>query len=251
MKTGKHLVISIIFALCVLSVSSCSANGDKTSQAAGNLQFTIESTAGIPLDGVKVVSEEEPEGQLKVTGITGDTGIITFDNISVGEYKFYISRFDYLPVEVLLTVKKDQPNNINIKLTAEETSTTTITTTPARISFIDLSANPENYNGKYITIDGYWFSGFEIAVLAERFEASDFAEGNVRPAGIMIWATGALSEDVSNKLYLQENNATGYPAYYGKVELTGVLEYGSEYGHLNSYSYLLTIHESQWIDWAP
>jgi hypothetical protein len=251
MKTGKYIITLIISALCVWFISSCSVNGDITTKTTGELQFTIESTAGVPLWGAKVVSEEQPEGQLKVTGITGDTGIVAFKDLVFGEYKFYISRFDYLPVEVLLTVMEDQPNNINIKMTAEENPATTITTTPERISFTDLTADPESYNGKYITIDGYWFSGFEIAVLTERLEASDFAEGNVRPAGIMIWATGALSEDVSNKLYLQENNATGYPAYYGKVELTGVLEYGSEYGHLNSYSYLLTIHESQWIDWAP
>jgi hypothetical protein len=136
-------------------------------------------------------------------------------------------------------------------MTAENGSTTTITTTPERISFADFAADPENYNGQYITIEGYWFSGFEIAVLAERLEASGFAEGNVQPAGIKIWVSGGLSEDVSNKLYLQENNATGYPSDYGKVEFPGILEYGGEYGHMNSYLYLLTINESAWIDWEP
>jgi hypothetical protein len=82
----------------------------KTSQSSGNLQFTIESTTGIPLSGAKVVSEEQPEGQLKVTGITGDSGIVSFNDLPARDYKFYISRFDYLPVEVLLTVIEDQPN---------------------------------------------------------------------------------------------------------------------------------------------
>jgi hypothetical protein len=120
----------------------------------------------------------------------------------------------------------------------------------SEVSFADLAANPQDYNGKEITIEGYWFDGFEIAVLAERLEPSSFVEGNVQPAGIKIWATG-LSGEVSNKLYLQENDYTGYPAHYGKVELTGILEYGGEYGHLNSYSYRITISESKWIEWNP
>jgi hypothetical protein len=251
MSVKKYLLLLLIFALIALPVSACSVNGETTDVTKGNLQFYIESNTGIPLWGAKVVSEEEPDGQLKVTGITGDSGIVTFNNIAAGEYKFYISRFDYFPVEVLLTIPEDQQKEINIKMTAEQSATTTITTSPARITFADLAANPENYNGQYITIEGYWFSGFEITVLTERLGASGFAEGNVQPAGIKIWATGGLSEEVSGKLYIQDNNATGYPAYYGKVELTGILEYGGEYGHMNSYSYLLTIHESAWIDWEP
>jgi len=60
-----------------------------------------------------------------------------------------------------------------------------------------------------------------------------------------------LSEEVSGKLYLQDNNVTGYPAHYGKVELTGTPEYGGEYGHMNSYSYRLNIYESRWTDSTP
>ncbi len=119
---------------------------------------------------------------------------------------------------------------------------------PTVISFASLSENPESYNGKNITIEGYWFDGFEITVLAERLEPSSFADGNMQPAGIKIWVVGGLSEDVSNRLHLQENNATGYPAHYGKVELTGMLEYGGKYGHLNSYSYRLNISESRWVE---
>ncbi|MDD4923375.1 MAG: hypothetical protein PHF74_00885 [Dehalococcoidales bacterium] len=251
MAIKKYLMLFLIFTLCVLSASACSVSDETISKTTGNLQFYIENNSGIPLWGAKIVSEEQPEGQLKVTGITGDSGIVTFKNIAAGEYKFYISRFDYFPVEVLLTVLEGQQKEINIKMTVEQSATNTITTSPARTSFANLAANPESYNGKYIIIEGYWFSGFEIVTLAERLEASDFAEGNVQPAGIKIWISSGLSQEVSDKLYLQENNATGYPAYYGKVELTGVLEYGGEYGHLNSYSYLLTIYESLWIDWEP
>jgi hypothetical protein len=251
MSGKKWLLLFVVFALCVLSVPGCASKDITTTKTLGNLQFYIESNSGIPLWGAKVVSEEEPDGQLKVTGITGNSGIVTFNNITTGEYKFYVSRFDYFPVEVLLTVLEGQTKEVDIKMTLENTSTTTITTEPARISFTDLAANPESHNGKYITIEGYWFDGFEIAVLAERLEPANFPEGNLQPAGIKIWATGGLGEEVSSQLYLQANNPTGYPAHYGKVELTGIFEYGGTYGHMNSYSYQLTIYEAQWIQWAP
>jgi len=119
------------------------------------------------------------------------------------------------------------------------------------INFADLAANPQNYNGKEIAITGYWFDGFEIAVLAEKLEETDFPAGNLRPAGIKIWMAGGLPEDIGTKLYLQENDITGYPAHYGKLKLSGTLEYGEGYGHLNSYAYRLTIYEAQWLEWSP
>lgn len=241
----------MVSVFCVFTISACSIDDNTMANLTGNLQFYIKNNAGSPLWGAKVVSEEQPEGQLKVTGITGDSGTVIFNDIAAGDYKFYISRFDYFPVEVLLTVLEGQQKEININMTAEQSITSTITTSPARISFTDLAANPESYTGKYVTIEGYWFDGFEIAVLAERLEASDFAEGNVQPVGILIWTVGGLSEEVSGKLYLQDNNVTGYPAHYGKVDLTGTLEYGGEYGHMNSYSYRLNIYESLWIDLTP
>ena len=251
MSIKKRLLLLLVSVLCVFTISACSIDDSTTAKVTGNLQLYIKNNAGSPLWGAKVVSEEQPEGQLKVTGMTGDSGIVIFNDIAAGDYKFYISRFDYFLVEVLLTVLEGQQKEISISMTAEQSTTSTITTSPARISFADLAANPESYTGKYVTIEGYWFDGFEIAVLAERLEASDFAEGNMRPAGILIWATGGLSEEISSKLYLQGNNATGYPAHYGKVELTGTLEYGGEYGHMNSYSYRLNIYKSRWIDLTP
>jgi hypothetical protein len=122
---------------------------------------------------------------------------------------------------------------------------------PAKVAFSDLISNAERYDGKNIIIEGYWFDGFEIVVLAERLEPSNFASGNVQPGGVKIWIKGGLSEEVSSQLILQPDNPTGYPAHYGKVELTGKLEYGGEYGHMNAYEYRLTIAESRLLPWNP
>lgn len=111
----------------------------------------------------------------------------------------------------------------------------------SEITFSNLESGPETYADKVITIDGYWFDGFEIAVLAERLEADDFAPGNLKPRGILIWIKGGLSEEVREHLYPQTENVTGYPAHYGKVRLEGKLEYGGNYGHLNSYRFQLEL----------
>jgi hypothetical protein len=122
---------------------------------------------------------------------------------------------------------------------------------PAEVTFADLVSNPEAYHDKEIIIDGYWFDGFEIVVLAERLKDDDYTQGNLKPAGALIWIQGGLSEEVLGGLYLQPNNPTGYPAHYGKIRLTGTLEYGGQYGHLGAYEYRLTIHDSETLPWNP
>jgi hypothetical protein len=69
--------------------------------------------------------------------------------------------------------------------------------------------------------------------------------GNVQPAGTKIWVQGGLPEEVRKELVLQTDNPTGYPAHYGKVELTGTLEYGSKYGHMDAYQYRLTVQSAK------
>jgi hypothetical protein len=48
----------------------------------GNLVFKVIDSTGKPLAGAKVVSEEQPDGQLKVTGMTDTNGTVTFNNMS-------------------------------------------------------------------------------------------------------------------------------------------------------------------------
>jgi len=133
------------------------------------------------------------------------------------------------------------------------------TTIPASISptiiagdfFTQIAAEPEKYNGQAVSFTGFYFSGFEITVVCESLEPQEGWQGNYTPGGIEIWATGSFPESVVSKLYVQPNNPTGYPAYYGKVEITGVFEYGGKYGHMDAYHYLLNITEVKLVDWKP
>ncbi len=127
------------------------------------------------------------------------------------------------------------------------------TTTPAGSSvfFAQLAANPGKYNGQTVTFEGYYFSGFEIAVLCENLIPEEGWAGNYMPDGIKIWATGSFPDAVKSKLYVQPNNPTAYPAYYGKVQATGTLSHGGKYGHMDAYQYQITIADIKLLDWKP
>lgn len=125
------------------------------------------------------------------------------------------------------------------------------TTTTTGDFFAQIKGTPEKYNGQTVTFTGFYFSGFEIAVVCETLEPQEGWDGNYIPGGTMIWATGSFPENMKSKLYVQSNNPTGYPAYYGKVEVTGVYEYGSKYGHMDAYHYQLNITGVKMVDWKP
>ena len=244
--------IFMLFLIAIISgifLTGCA----KTTTVTGNtnLRVTVFGVAHQPLQGAKVVSDSQPDRQLKVTGLTGVDGIVVFQNIKPGNYDFYISRFDYNQTQFSVTVNPGQTSEIPVYLVLTNPTSTTPTTTPSQVTFAQLTAAPANYNNQVITIEGFWFDGFEIEVLTERLIPSDFAPGNVQPDGVKIWVKNGLPEDVSQQLYLQPNNPTGYPAHYGKVEITGVLEYGGQYGHMNAYQYQLTMQSAKLIAWNP
>ena len=92
----KRLFLFIaIFSILGLTLAGCSGPSSST----GNLLVRVEGPDGAALAGAKVVSNTQPEGQLKVTGITGEDGTVTFSDIKTGEYEFYVSRFDYVQQE--------------------------------------------------------------------------------------------------------------------------------------------------------
>ncbi len=118
---------------------------------------------------------------------------------------------------------------------------------PTKVDFAQMVKEPARYTGKLISVQGYWFDGFEISVLAQRLGPSSFRPGNVQPEGELIWAKNGLPENVTQGLSLQPENPTGYPAHYGQVELTGLFEYGGQYGHLGAYRYQLTVRSAKLI----
>jgi hypothetical protein len=86
----------------------------------GDLQFKVTDLSGNPLPGAKVVSEEQPEGQLKVTGMTDYSGTVTFKDNKPGEYRFYVSGAGFL-----------QQNNVAAAVANGQTSSVAVKMTPA------------------------------------------------------------------------------------------------------------------------
>ena len=248
----KFLVVPGLFLfLIILLMPGCSDPVTTTVLNTGSIQFQVDDVANNPLRGVKIVSNTQPDGQMKLSSLSDERGIVLFKDIKPGDYEFYVNPPDYYPHEIATTVIPGQAANIKIQLTSSIPSPTTPAPSPLAVTFAQLVAEPEKYNGQAITIEGFWFDGFEIAVLAERLEPANFEPGNVQPKGALIWIKGGLPETISNQLYLQPNNPTGYPAHYGKVELTGTLEYGNKYGHMNAYQYQLTVQSAKLLPYSP
>jgi hypothetical protein len=59
----------------------------------GELDVLVKNANNEPLAGAKVVSSAQPDGQLKVTGITNSEGKVIFKDIKPGNYEFYVSYY--------------------------------------------------------------------------------------------------------------------------------------------------------------
>jgi hypothetical protein len=85
----------------------------------GNLQIKAIDPSYEPLYGVKVVSEEQPNGQLKVTGLTDTDGMVTFTEVKPGIYRFYASSADYTQARMEVNVIGSQTNSFTIRMTSD------------------------------------------------------------------------------------------------------------------------------------
>jgi hypothetical protein len=211
-------MLKIIFivgvGLLLLSlIAGCVSHSTTLVSGTGEIIIHVNGIDNSALQGAKVVSDKQPNGQVKLTGLTDTDGTVLFQNVKQGEYEFYISRFDYYQTQVLFTVNEGQTTNIPIKMTTSIPPVTTSPTDAQVVTFAQLTSEPEKYDKQTITIKGFWFDGFEIVVLAERLEPSSFAPGNIQPAGTKIWVKNGLPEEVRKELFTQPNNPTGYPAH--------------------------------------
>jgi hypothetical protein len=116
---GKKLffVCLVVAALTAVAVGCQPSHSTQTLPiGTGNLHVLVLGADNGPLGGAKVISNEQPEGQLKVTGITGADGTVTYNNIKAGEYEFYVSRFDYEQKEFGVNVLSGQTTDFTITL---------------------------------------------------------------------------------------------------------------------------------------
>jgi hypothetical protein len=117
------------------------------------------------------------------------------------------------------------------------------------VAFDHLCANPGHYNGKYVTIEGFYFHGFEVVVLSERLEYSACAKGHLTPEGRMAWIEGEIPREVYDQLYQQA--MMGPEERYGKLKLTGEFQCGGKYGHLGAYNSQIIPMEVVLLQWSP
>ena len=116
---------------------------------------------------------------------------------------------------------------------------------PREVSFGQLTANLASYNGKEIVLEGYYFNGFEIQVIAEGLKSSGYAEGHLIPEGKMLWVNGGIPIDIYDHLHQQ--SIMGPLERYGKIKITGKFEYGGQYGHLGGYDSQITPTKVEFI----
>jgi hypothetical protein len=117
------------------------------------------------------------------------------------------------------------------------------------VSFDQLFSSPDQYRDKFVTVEGFYFSGFEIVALSEMLEYSGYAEGHLEPRGRMVWIEGGIPKEVYDLLHRQQ--MMGPLERYGKVRVEGKFEYGAEYGHLGGYNAQITPLEIELLQWSP
>jgi Carboxypeptidase regulatory-like domain len=83
----------------------------------GNLKVSVIDSSGNAVWGAKVVSEAQPGGQLKITGITQqEQGGVVFDGIKSGNYSLQISCAGFAPQTLGVYVRGGQTENVTVTL---------------------------------------------------------------------------------------------------------------------------------------
>lgn len=113
----KRIGFFLIVALLIAGFLGCAG-------ANGNLHVQVVGQGGAVVTGAKVVSNTQPADQLKVTGITGTDGSVTYNEIASGEYSFYITAANYQQQDFSVKVSGGKTNSITITLTPTSPPTT-------------------------------------------------------------------------------------------------------------------------------
>lgn len=96
------LIIMLVLAITGFMLGGCGSVNT-------SLEVIVTDYSGVPLNGAKVVSLSQPEGQLKLTGITTKaSNKVTFKDIKAGEYQIQISAADYVSQIIDITVESEQ-----------------------------------------------------------------------------------------------------------------------------------------------
>lgn len=112
-------------------------------------------------------------------------------------------------------------------------------------SFLDLVASPDQFAGKEVTTQAYYFwspqtSGLLAESVSREKTPEDAAGLDPRPTGKII-ALDGFPPDLSAQINVGENNSY----VWGLVELTGTVETGGPWGPNGEYQQHITIKDGQ------
>jgi len=111
-----------------------------------------------------------------------------------------------------------------------------------------LFANPGKYNGKTVTLEAFYFHGWETIVLSERVEPSGYAPGHLVPKGRLIWVESGIPKEIYDALYVQQ--MMGPAERIGKLKVKGKFEYGGKYGHVGGFDAQIVPSEVELLPWS-
>lgn len=114
----KAILSVIMLVGTLLAVVHVGCSGPKAESGMGTLRVLVVSDTNVPLAGAKVISNTQPEGQLKVTGSTREDGYAVYERIKPGRYEFYVSRFDYEQKDFSIEVVGGRATEVTVTLTA-------------------------------------------------------------------------------------------------------------------------------------
>jgi hypothetical protein len=117
------------------------------------------------------------------------------------------------------------------------------------VTFAGLFTKPESYNEKTITIEGYFWQGWETIVFAEELDYFMSSRRALAPGGRMMWVEGGIPKDVYDRLYVQSGPAGD--ERFGKVKVTGTFRYGGKYGHVGGFNAEIAPVSVTLLDWTP
>lgn len=82
-------------AMVQIAVGPTLATNSTTSNSTGTLQLRVQDSNGNFLSDAMVTSTAQPQGMKVLSGITNETGCVTFRNVTIGSYTFLITKEGY------------------------------------------------------------------------------------------------------------------------------------------------------------
>ena len=117
------------------------------------------------------------------------------------------------------------------------------------ITFEQLLITPDQYNGKDIIIEGYYYQGWETIVLSEELVYSGYAPGHLIPKGKMLWIEKGVPKEIYDNAYQQQ--MMGPLERYAKVRIKGKFEHGEKYGHIGGFDSQIIPLDVELVPWSP